>query len=111
MSGGYFRHQQCQFALIADEIQRLIDSNESDETNRWGDPVGRNYEPATIVEFQHCIAHLRLAAIYTRRIDWLLSNDDSEGSFHRRLQHDLQREFGNESGFVTKAQGGTPSVV
>jgi hypothetical protein len=50
------------------------------------------------------IAYLRLAEIYTQRIDWLASNDDSEESFHRRLQQDLRSEFGNESGFVTNAK-------
>jgi hypothetical protein len=98
MSGGYFNDQQYQFGLIADEIPQIVDTNESDETNRWGDTVGRGYEPATIAEFRHCIAHLRLAAIYTQRIDYLVSGDDGEESFHRRLQHDLQADLATGAG-------------
>ena len=93
MSGGYFNYQQYQFGIVADEIQQIVDTNESEETNRWGDTVGRGYEPATIAEFRHCVAHLRLAAIYTQRIDYLVSGDDGEESFHRRLQHDLQADL------------------
>jgi hypothetical protein len=96
MSGGFFNHQQYQFALIADEIQQLVDTNDSEETNRWGDTVGRGYEPATIAEFRMGIAYLRLAAIYTQRIDYLVSGDDGEESFHRRLQQELQADLGTK---------------
>jgi len=33
--------------------------------------------------------NLELAGIYLQRIDWLVSGDDSEESFHERLQEDL----------------------
>jgi hypothetical protein len=102
MSGGYFNYQQHRFPVIADEIQRLIDNNESDETDRWEDPIGRNYEPATIAEFRMGIAYLHLAAIYMQRIDYLVSNDDSEESFHRRLQHDLQADLVAKAGSLPK---------
>jgi hypothetical protein len=33
---------------------------------------------------------LKNAFVYTQRIDWLLSGDDSEESFHQRLKEDLK---------------------
>ena len=35
------------------------------------------------------IVNLKLANIYLHRIDWLLSGDDGEDSFHSRLQQEL----------------------
>jgi hypothetical protein len=32
---------------------------------------------------------LEIAFVYANRTDWLLSNDDSEESFEKRLQQDL----------------------
>ena len=33
---------------------------------------------------------MKKAAIYAQRIDWLVSGDDSEESFHARLKRDLK---------------------
>ena len=38
---------------------------------------------------------LRLAEIYTTRIDWMMSGDDSEESMHKRLKVELE-EFEKE---------------
>jgi hypothetical protein len=32
-----------------------------------------------------------MAEIYAQRIDWLLSGDDGEDSFRKRLKEDLER--------------------
>jgi hypothetical protein len=42
------------------------------------------------------VAHLHKAQIYVQRIDWLVSGDDSEDSFHQRLAQDIQRLNHNE---------------
>ena len=44
----------------------------------------------TLSEFEHGILLLEQAAIYAQRIDWLVSGDDGEGNFHRRLNEDLK---------------------
>lgn len=36
-----------------------------------------------------------MAQIYTQRIDWLVSGDDSEDSFRERLKEDLE-EYKNK---------------
>ena len=33
----------------------------------------------------------RIAGIYAQRIDWLLSGDDGEDSFHERLKFDIEQ--------------------
>ena len=44
------------------------------------------YAPAVIAELKQAVEILRIAGVYAQRIDWLLSGDDGEDSFHKRLQ-------------------------
>ena len=43
-----------------------------------------------IDEFKKGLDLLRKAAIYTQRIDWLVSGDDGRESFIERLEEDLK---------------------
>ena len=89
MSGGHFDYNQYKIGYIADEVDQLIRDNDSQELNAWGDPKGRAFSAATIAEFHRALVLLRQAQIYAQRIDWLVSGDDSEDSFHVRLGEDL----------------------
>jgi hypothetical protein len=91
MSGGHFRYQQYRMRDIAQEIEELIASNNSTELNRWGDEMGRGYSDETLDQFRQALHFLHMAEIYTQRIDWLVSGDDSEECFHRRLADDLAK--------------------
>jgi hypothetical protein len=91
MSGGHFGYKQYEIGYIADEVQGLIDSNDSTERNDWGDPVGRGYPPEVIERFLEAVSVLRRAQVYAQRIDWLVSGDDGEGSFVTRLRADLEK--------------------
>jgi len=90
MSGGHFDCQQYRLHDIAQQIAELIDSNDDATPNRWGEHTGRGYGPATIKLFEQAVTLLRLAEVHVQRIDWLVSGDDSEESFHRRLLADLE---------------------
>ena len=90
MSGGYFNYQQYKITEIADQIQEAIDNNDSDELDRYGDSRGRGYSFAIIARFREAVKALRLAQVYAQRCDWLLSDDDGEDSFIRRLESDLR---------------------
>ena len=81
MSGGHFGYDQYRIDAIADEVERLIESNEDT----------RFYSAETITEFRKGVHILRVAAIYAQRIDWLVSCDDGEESFLRRLAGDLSK--------------------
>ena len=90
MSGGFFDYMQHNISEVADRIQYEIDNNSnrpdwvSDED--WD---GQKYSDETITKFKEAVKVLRIAEVYTQRIDWLLSGDDGEDSFHRRLKDDL----------------------
>ena len=89
MSGGHFVYNQYKIGYIADEVETLIENNDSEEKNQWGDKIGAGYKPETINEFKKALKALRVAAVYAQRIDWLVSCDDGEDSFHRRLKKEL----------------------
>lgn len=79
MSGGYFDYAQYKISEIADSVEQLIREN--------------NYSEETKKEFVAGLDALNKAAIYAQRIDWLVSGDDGEESFHRRLAEDLGKMY------------------
>ena len=89
MSGGYFQYDQDRIGRIADSIQTLINSNDSEERDRWGDLLGRGYKPEVIARFREAVSALRRAEVYAQRVDWLVSGDDGEESFLQRLAEEL----------------------
>ena len=89
MSGGHFSYKQHHMLDMADDIGSQILTNDSEEKNEWGDNIGNRYSPETIEEFEKAVKALKLAYAYAQRIDWLLSGDDGEDSFHIRLQAQL----------------------
>lgn len=92
MSGGSFDYKQYCLNDIADDIRELIDINNSKELDEYGYPIGRGYSPDTITHFITAERLLRVAYIYAQRIDWLVSGDDGEDDFHKRLKEDLDEE-------------------
>ena len=54
-------------------------------------PYYPDYTEETIAEFRKGVEILKKAEIYTQRIDWLISGDDSEESFHKRLREELDK--------------------
>jgi len=91
MSGGHFQYKQWEISNIADEVEQLILTNDSEEKDEWGDRKGYHYTPETIEEFKKGLVLLRQAYVYAQRIDWLVSGDDGEDSFHRRLKFELEK--------------------
>jgi hypothetical protein len=49
------------------------------------------YSDDVIEEFKKGLGVLRKAQVYAQRIDWLISGDDGEESFHKRLKEDLEK--------------------
>lgn len=79
MSGGRFDYAQHRILDIVDELDGVL-----------AEPPSR-YTPETMDKFRVGRELLRMAHVYAQRIDWLLSGDDGEESFHRRLDEDLEK--------------------
>ena len=91
MSGGHFQYNQYKLQMIAEEIEELIEKNTCNDKNQWGDVIGHHYSRETMREFDKAVSLLKQAYVYTQRIDWLVSGDDGEDSFHRRLADELAK--------------------
>ena len=95
MSGGHFDYAQYKIGHIAADVEQLIINNDDETKDQYGDTKGNRFSKETIEEFKRAFDLLRQAEVYTQRIDWLVSGDDGEESFHKRLAHDLRnaKEF------------------
>ena len=91
MSGGHFDYKQYEFGYIADEVEELIRKNGSEEKDSWGYPRHSTFESDTIEKFKEALVILRMAQVYAQRIDWLVSGDDGEDSFHARLATEIDQ--------------------
>ena len=109
MSGGFFGYNQYYINDIADSIETyiygqsleeedinyfknyLLDDEEKEYVikNKHTLPNSYKYSKETIKEFKKGLAILKKAYVYAQRIDWLLSADDGEESFHERLKEEL----------------------
>ena len=110
MSGGHFDYYQWQINDIADSLEDYIYGHSLDEEdieyyikdhwleneekeyiikNKHTMPNLYKYNKETIKEFKKGLAILKKAYVYAQRIDWLLSDDDGEESFHKRLKEEL----------------------
>lgn len=90
MSGGHFDYQQYKLEEIANSIEQQILNN--NVKNTYGDSEYsdcNNYSDKTLYRFKQCVEMLKTAQIYVQRIDYLLSGDDGEESFHVRLENEL----------------------
>jgi hypothetical protein len=107
MSGGSFDYREFAFNEIADQIEHKIKINGKPKTaeelkeESWRDaewytkyPEDLNhykYSDEVINEFVEAVVILRMAAIYAKRIDYLLSGDDGEETFLERLYDELEK--------------------
>ncbi len=93
MSGGYFDYKQHQIYMIIEEIKELIDNNNKK------DQYGHSYDfPDDIIdEFKTAIKVLNKAYIYAHRIDYLVSGDDGQENFRKRLKEELKENYEKET--------------
>jgi hypothetical protein len=105
MSGGAFNYDQYKIGYMVDQIEEVVVKNGVEKTPEdlkeegWRDPdwykkypedlFHYKYPDEVIEKMKEGIEVLKRAQIYAQRIDWLLSGDDGEESFLRRLEEDL----------------------
>ena len=103
MSGGAFEYQQYHIEEIADDIeQEIIEAGREipqeiwSNNHRYGSSIDDSdrtyptYERKTIDIMKRAVYVLRMAYIYAKRVDWMLSGDDGEDTLAERLQEELQ---------------------
>jgi len=78
MSGGKFEYKQFFMEDIAEQISHVLRDKRED------------YTPETLEEMKKAVVLLEEAFAYVHRIDWLLSDDDDEDTFHSHLKNDLE---------------------
>jgi hypothetical protein len=134
MSGGKFDYMQYQFDSVASEILEIIRDNEKGwdgyNHDQWGrgqtyESFGYNkdgkeitvkpegwtrYSQETIRLFQDAYIKCKEAGVYAQRVDWLVSGDDGEDTFHHRLAEDLEKlyveiqELGAKNWYIGKSR-------
>jgi hypothetical protein len=114
MSGGHFDYKQWYINQIADDVEKIIERNGRKKTDEelkdeswrrddWYEKYPEDlyhykYPDEVIEKFKEGLTILRQAAVYAQRIDWLLSGDDGEETFLKRLEKELSelKEDNNE---------------
>lgn len=89
MSGGRFDYIQYRFQEIIDSIEQCIIDNNVVNSEEFS--YCNNFSKETLNEFKAGIEYIKKAYTYIQRIDYLLSSDDDEESFHIRLKEDLNK--------------------
>lgn len=118
MSGGHFEYAQYKIADIYNSIEEYLHGRELDEcdiecyieeyfnTDEEAEylrkhhhtiPNQNGFSEETLAEFKKAVHILKQAEIYAQRIDWLLSGDDGEESFHERLKKELGKFESDET--------------
>ena len=103
MSGGKFDYNQYRIRQIWEDIQQELDKQGKEkpkEDLRYYDKEYFEKYPEERFEYVHredvqqifkeAIEILKKAEIYTQRIDWYLSGDDSEDSLVSRLKSEFE---------------------
>ena len=93
MSGGHWDYVQYRLTDVIDELKGIV-SGEI-KTTDWstGEEVLErdNYTQVTLEAFKRATKAIEIAQTHIQRIDWLLSGDDSEESYYRRLHTELEK--------------------
>jgi hypothetical protein len=107
MSGGHWDYIQHRFTDVAEDIDKLVEQNGKPKTkeelkeeywhgddwyNKYPEELNHHKYPDEVIEeFKTAVITIGIAQIYIQRIDWLLSGDDGEESFLKRIDEDLEK--------------------
>lgn len=91
MSGGHFEYKDREINYIADEVQRLIETNNDESLDEYGHKKGYEFSETVIEQFKVGLLALRMAAIYAHSIDYLASSDFGEDSFMKDIKTQVDK--------------------
>ena len=85
MSGGHFDFDVNLSGLsrVADEIMRFVKENDT--------PDGHNFSEETLEKFREAALLCRQAGVAIHRVDYLVSGDDGEKTFHGRWAEEMSK--------------------
>jgi hypothetical protein len=89
MRGGYWDYEYRDVNDAVWDIEKLIETNHDKTLDQHGDLKGRHFSDEVLSRLREAVAVMRVAAVYWERIDYLLSFDDTEERFLRRLAKEL----------------------
>lgn len=93
MSGGTFGYHEYEIENIAETIQNVLDRQGKMKPKGYtfydDDPCYETYPEEVLQHMRDAVKTLRRAYIYARRIDRLLTRDDSNESFLKTLEAQL----------------------
>ena len=81
MSGGEFDYVQDRISVAAEEFEEKLEQYSEYEY----------ISPSVLESFKETIYLLRVAAARLQRADWLISGDDGEETYWRRMAEDLRK--------------------
>lgn len=82
MSGGAFDYAQYTMGNIASQIEEMLASD-----SYFCSPISDE----TRAKFKETIVMLKKSEAMVQRIDWFVSGDDGEETFHRRWAEELSK--------------------
>jgi len=96
MSGGHFDYFQFRIRDRASELDEMIHRCQTAEEDEYG--YKPDYSPETLEKFAECAATMRKAAEMLHRVDWLVSGDNGEVTFHELWEKNVNQCDHRESG-------------
>ena len=102
MSGGHFNYKQFIIGDIETQLEEFIKGFEKKGTYVDEYDPYCNIDKKFIVHCKDALYHLKMARIYTHRIDWVLSGDDDVETFYERISDDIQEEMKHFKKIVVK---------
>lgn len=86
MSGGSIGdYGYWKLDYVIEDIEDVVSNNNL--RDEYG--YATEYSEETIKRIEEGLLAIKKARIFAQRIDWLVSGDDSEKSFHKRLEVEL----------------------
>jgi hypothetical protein len=79
MSGGHWEYKQYEFQRMADDIDVMVIANDG------------TYSAETLEKFKNASYYMRMAFVFANAIDYLISDDYSEKSFHEVLDYQIKQ--------------------
>ena len=94
MSGGHWDGRQFCMNMIADDLEDLVEKNDDDTLDDWGNRKGKGYSPKTLERIKKTALALRALERAVHHIDYLLSGDHGEDTFDKAWRRDVESKGG-----------------